>query len=479
MGNEKAKKTKRKKRKEKKKMKKSDLVRRSDNLHRRTLLLCSIRSLLLNLRPTHSQLSAKISDFLTNMEVVNGYVVKGAVVNVLALTDLMREELGELEQEEAATGKSVRKVVELLEGRGQGESQLIGMRETLRDVADRAWEHLHLGDWKSVKMCWRSAYSYASILLARLESLRGNWKEAMRLFDLVLLMGSPPWHQAAQDAIRQAPIDASMMDDDASLPLPDWPDDAACPPLAIAPPLLAFPRVYEYETSPSLSEFEERHLKAGVPCIIRGLANSWPAMSKWKDTKFLSTLMAGRTVPIELGKHYMDESFSQQLMPFNSFLRKHVIGSSDTVGYLAQTQLLEQVPELMRDLLIPDYCAMVEHPCPPTINAWVGPAGTTSPLHTDPQENIFVQIVGRKAILLHSPSENDCLYPTEGLMSNTSQIDAEHPDFEAFPRYASVKGQLAIVGPGDALFIPRGTWHFVKSLQPSWSLSFWFGEKQE
>jgi ribosomal protein L16 Arg81 hydroxylase len=33
---------------------------------------------------------------------------------------------------------------------------------------------------------------------------------------------------------------------------------------------------------------------------------------------------------------------------------------------------------------------------------------------------------------------------------------------------------LAIVEPGDGLFIPRMCWHYVTSLQPSWSLSFWF-----
>ena len=154
-------------------------------------------------------------------------------------------------------------------------------------------------------------------------------------------------------------------------------------------------------------------------------------------------------------------------MPFRSFLRRHVLGDSDTVGYLAQTQLLEQVPDLMRDLAIPDYCAMGATSSVPTINVWLGPAGTTSPLHTDPQQNIFVQVVGSKAILLHPPSENDCLYPTEGLMSNTSQIDAETPDFEHFPRYRDAKGFLAIVEAGDALFIPKGTWHYVRGLQPS------------
>lgn len=59
-------------------------------------------------------------------------------------------------------------------------------------------------------------------------------------------------------------------------------------------------------------------------------------------------------------------------------------------------------------------------------------------------------------------------------MNNTSRVDAADPDLVQFPRYAEAEGMLAIVGPGDALFIPRLCWHYVTSLQPSWSLSFWF-----
>jgi lysine-specific demethylase 8 len=96
-------------------------------------------------------------------------------------------------------------------------------------------------------------------------------------------------------------------------------------------------------------------------------------------------------------------------------------------------------------------------------------------LHTDPQENLFVQVVGSKAILLHPESENEQVYATEGLMNNTSQVDVETPDYEAFPKYRNAQeGSIIIVEEGDAVFIPKKTWHFVKSIQPSWSLSFWF-----
>lgn len=142
-----------------------------------------------------------------------------------------------------------------------------------------------------------------------------------------------------------------------------------------------------------------------------GLAREWPAITRWRNVEYLLQTMGSRVVPIELGKHYMDEaSFAQQLMPFRSFLRKHVLRPCDTTGYLAQTELLQQVPALLKDLVVPDYIAMGANPtAAPAINAWLGPAGTVSPLHTDPQHNVFVQVVGTKALLLHPATENSCL----------------------------------------------------------------------
>jgi hypothetical protein len=395
----------------------------------------------------------------------------GEVLRTLALRDGTAEELC------SDAGGEVARVLTDVAGRlASNASRLIECEAPLKDVMERAWEQLHTGDWKSVRPAWRAAYSASALLLGHLQSLRGEWAAAARLFDLVLLMGTPAWHGLAQAALSRAPVDLqpAELGEEPGVPLA-WRDD---PPRPLPGALAGWPRAPEYaaDALPGLSEFAERHLRVGLPCVLRGLARDWPAARLWRDPEYLLRTLGTRTVPVELGKHYMDASFAQQLMPFGAFLRRHVLGPPDgPVGYLAQTELLQQVPALLRDLVVPDYCAMGDAPAAaPAVNAWLGPAGTVSPLHTDPQHNVFVQLVGSKALLLHPVSESELLYAEPGLMANTSRVDAAAPDHASFPLYAGARGWLAVVEPGDAVFIPRLCWHYVTSLQPSWSLSFWF-----
>ena len=61
--------------------------------------------------------------------------------------------------------------------------------------------------------------------------------------------------------------------------------------------------------------------------------------------------MAGyRTVPVELGRRYTDDSWTQSLMTIRHFVDRYlddddsVGGGARAVGYLAQHELFEQVP---------------------------------------------------------------------------------------------------------------------------------------
>jgi hypothetical protein len=161
--------------------------------------------------------------------------------------------------------------------------------------------------------------------------------------------------------------------------------------------------------------------------------------------------------------------------------------SKDKILYLAQHNIFTQIPDLLHDIITPDYCHCSELESESEsedfdmenhvkINGWIGPSNTISPLHTDPHHNIFAQIVGRKYIRLYDPKWSNYLYPfgDESLMTNTSQVSIETPDSKLFPLFSTAIFSDCIVGPGDLLFIPRGWWHYVRSLEVSCSVSFWF-----
>ena len=93
------------------------------------------------------------------------------------------------------------------------------------------------------------------------------------------------------------------------------------------------------------------------------------------------------------------------------------------VGYLAQHRLLDRLPVLRKDILVPDYCALLTEAdeqylqsteeggagtdggcADVVINMWLGPCTTVSPLHHDPYHNLLAQIHGTPPSLY---------YPTE------------------------------------------------------------------
>ena len=116
-------------------------------------------------------------------------------------------------------------------------------------------------------------------------------------------------------------------------------------------------------------------------------------------------------------------------------------------------------------------------PIEPLASAWFGPGGTVSPLHNDPYHNALCQVLGWKYVRLYDARETPRLYRRPGALCNNSFVDIDAPDAEAHPRFAAAPYHQAVIGPGDCLYIPRHCWHYVRSLSPSFSVSFWWGAR--
>jgi len=151
-------------------------------------------------------------------------------------------------------------------------------------------------------------------------------------------------------------------------------------------------------------------------------------------------------------------------------------------------------------------------------NIWFG-GRTVSPLHHDPYHNILCQVLGTKYIRLYSPEYTEKLCPkskTEPAphvkhdapsadvnacsdvhadkeqqasqpaqtidMSNNSSVDvyvmelSPHEDWdEKWPGISDVPYVECLLKEGEALYIPRGWWHYVRGVSASGiSVSFWW-----
>lgn len=257
----------------------------------------------------------------------------------------------------------------------------------------------------------------------------------------------------------------------------------------------------------SMEAFEE-HMGTGSPLVVRDALDHWPALRErpWKSPAYLMNRTFGgrRLVPVEMGRSYTDTGWGQSIITFKEFMSTYLLRNAtgtqecQGIGYLAQHDLFAQVPSLRNDISVPDYCytdppppalgtALGDREQPPKLeepllNAWFGPAGTISPLHTDPYHNILCQVVGKKYIRLYSPSETKKLYPkgVEGGgvdMSNTSEVDVEaavETLDEEYPLFRGAEYVETILNEGECLYIPVGWWHYVRSLTVSFSVSFWW-----
>jgi len=244
---------------------------------------------------------------------------------------------------------------------------------------------------------------------------------------------------------------------------------------------------------PSPRVFHREFVSRLRPVVIAGIADQWPAISLWGAAYFKRTLPETE-VPVEVwerggpGNDPADylRKVRREAMPLGKFLDLVLgAGKESSSRYLAQYPILRAAPRLLEDIRPPEEYMRAPAFLPRTLAArlrldpalWIGPAGAVTTLHFDSTHNLFVQISGAKKVILIPPGQSAFLYyPCRdfGLNLHFSPVDVEHPDPNRHPRFARATPREITVRPGEMLFIPATWWHYLRALEPSISLNFWW-----
>ncbi|EEQ83544.1 hypothetical protein RJZ56_007975 [Blastomyces dermatitidis] len=184
--------------------------------------------------------------------------------------------------------------------------------------------------------------------------------------------------------------------------------------------------------------------------------------------------------------------------------------------YLAQCQLLDLPPTLRLDFPTPALVSKSGKGDVYDTNIWMGVPPTYTPLHRDPNPNLFVQMAGRKVIRLYAPDTGlrvfervrrtilqrqkedanlkvnsitvgDAKFRGEEMMQglekellekdvwgDTMEIGVDGESKSVSPEMK--EGFEAQLNAGDGIFIPMGWWHSIKGVGEgiTASVNWWF-----
>ena len=224
------------------------------------------------------------------------------------------------------------------------------------------------------------------------------------------------------------------------------------------------------ESSLSNEEFRKTYFKRKSPVVFSDIVNKWPAYTKWSLTYF-------QEIDFHSPVHIEDGDVLQGQTRFHKeTLRDYVTSllegkfDEDQISYLAAFDILRFISELSNDV---DFSLLTHMTVRNVLFVWLGPPYTITGFHTDWAHNLLAQIQGRKEILLVAPSQSKFMYPSRkyDFRSQLSEIVINETTLDHFPKFGQANVFRVILHPGDMLFIPKGWWHYVKSLDTSISVN--------
>jgi hypothetical protein len=196
---------------------------------------------------------------------------------------------------------------------------------------------------------------------------------------------------------------------------------------------------------------------------------------------FSDHVLAGLIEPVvsELGTRTFFQLFAplKLLKLALDFNREQLVKNQDPLQlYVAQSSLKDLPKQLLSSLPTPPLVGCAGKGDIYDSSIWLGTEPTYTPLHRDPNPNLFCQLCSRKLVRLLPPNDGDQVFfevqvrirqRGNSRIRTTDMMEGKEREamHEAVWENDGLSGRIyeVDVGPGDALFIPNGWWHSIKS----------------
>jgi hypothetical protein len=223
--------------------------------------------------------------------------------------------------------------------------------------------------------------------------------------------------------------------------------------------------------APDPDTFYRHYYEANRPAKLSGLIGHWSALTRWSLDHF-AAVAGGAVVEAQVERdrspdYELAKDDHRRLVRFAElidWLRKDE-ASNDIylTAYNSGTNAAALAP--LWDDMAP--IALLE-PRDRDGFFWLGPKGTLTPWHHDLTNNLLVQVMGRKRVRMAPPWAFDRMKNSRHCFSDWGNEALPAGEGDA----ATPPVLEAIIGPGEAIFLPVGWWHQVEALDLSASMSF-------
>lgn len=219
----------------------------------------------------------------------------------------------------------------------------------------------------------------------------------------------------------------------------------------------------------SSDDFLHHYYAPNRPVIIEDVVRHWPALKKW-NLDFFREHYGAEQVTYQRGRSnvdYRDSFIDHSTTGLFSQYMDLIASARKTNDYylIAHDRLLdrETFHPLLNDIVFDErYFDGVN-----TLGRvffWLGPMGSTTPMHRDLGNVYLAQISGRKTVTMIPSMQMHKVYNEVGYHSDVNFDDWSPGDY---PLLKDAHIAEVTIEPGELLFIPLGWWHHVKALDIS------------